>query len=503
MARSANKCMVLVVAGFAAWVGTAAVGQGFPGGISDALGPRFSAPTTPGPLPRGRGARTNIAHWTEVAIDASGLDHTPVAEGDPRIYGEQLGPARASRAVAIVSIAVFEAANAVDRRYRSFVDLPRARPGTSLDAATAQAAHDALVAMFPSQQGDFDAELERNLERIHGRPRELGVALGREAARIVVALRANDGAKHDEPRIGSTFFPQDGAGSWRPDPVSQLPLALGASWSHVKPFVMQSSDQFRVPPPPALASAQYAIAYNEVKALGGDGVATPTIRSSEQTDIGIFWAYDGMPSLCAPPRLYNQIAMQVARQMGTEGVDLARLLALVNTSLADAAIAAWESKYFYQVWRPVTGVREADAGTGPTGPGDANPATAGDASFVPLGAPASNLTGPNFTPPFPAYPSGHAAFGGALFETLRQIYGRDDIAFTFMSDEMNGVTKDHDGNVRPIRPRTFSSLSQAEEENAQSRIYLGIHWAFDKTEGIAQGRRIARHVIAHAFGPVF
>ena len=152
-------------------------------------------------------------------------------------------------------------------------------------------------------------------------------------------------------------------------------------------------------------------------------------------------------------------------------------------------------------WRPVTGIREADRGTGPTGRGDGNPLTEGVATFSPLGAPASNLQGPNFTPPFPAYPSGHAVFGGALFQTLRNFYRTDDIAFTFTSDELNGVTRDNQGNARPLLPRTFASLSQAEEENGQSRIYLGIHWSFDKTEGIAQGRRIANYVFRNAFGP--
>ena len=141
----------------------------------------------------------------------------------------------------------------------------------------------------------------------------------------------------------------------------------------------------------------------------------------------------------------------------------------------------------------------ADPGSGPTGAGDGNPATVGDPSFMPLGAPASNLAGPNFTPPFPAYPSGHAGFGGALFQTLRTFYGTDDIAFTFVSDEFDGVTQDNGGTVRPLLPRSFSSLSEAEEENGQSRIYLGIHWAFDKTEGIAQGRRVADYVFANAF----
>ena len=126
-------------------------------------------------------------------------------------------------------------------------------------------------------------------------------------------------------------------------------------------------------------------------------------------------------------------------------------------------------------------------------------ASAPDPKFTPLGAPASNLTGPNFTPPFPAYPSGHAGFGGALFQMLRNVYGTDRIPFTFVSDEFNGETLDNEGHLRPLMPRRFASLSQAEEENGQSRIYLGIHWAYDKTQGIAQGRRIADYVFQRAF----
>jgi hypothetical protein len=272
-----------------------------------------------------------------------------------------------------------------------------------------------------------------------------------------------------------------------------IPIALGGHWHACKPFVMQTGDQFRAPPPPALNSAEYAAAYNEAKRLGGDGVVTPTERTPEQTFIGTFWAYDGTPSLCAPPRLYNQIALQIADQMNSSDVEVARLLAVVNVAMADAAIAVWESKFFYDFWRPVTAIRNFD---------DGNPATVPDAGFLPLGAPASNLVGPNFTPPFPSYPSGHGGIGGALFGTIRRFYGTDAIAFTFVSDEFNGVTRDNSGNVRPYRPRTFSSLSQAEEENGQSRIYLGIHWRFDKTAAIAQGERVADYVFAHAFAPV-
>ena len=155
----------------------------------------------------------------------------------------------------------------------------------------------------------------------------------------------------------------------------------------------------------------------------------------------------------------------------------------------------------YQVWRPVTGIRESDPGTGPTGAGDGNPRTVGDVNFTPLGAPASNLRGPNFTPPFPAYTSGHATFGAAVFQILRRVFGTDRIRFTFVSDEFNGRTRDNEGRVRPRIPRSFASLSHAEEENGQSRIYLGIHWAFDKTDGIVQGRRVANYVFGHAFLP--
>jgi hypothetical protein len=276
---------------------------------------------------------------------------------------------------------------------------------------------------------------------------------------------------------------------------------LGAHWGEVDTFVLRSADQFRAPVPPAITSAAYAQAYAEAKRLGGDGMTTPTERTAEQTEIGIYWAYDGTPSLCAPPRLYNQIVVHIADLKNSNHIELARLLALANVAMADAGVAIWESKYFYQYWRPVTGIRESDPGTGPSGLGDGNAATIGDVNFTPLGAPASNLAGPNFTPPFPSYPSGHAGFGGALFQVLRRFYGTDHIPFTFVSDEFNGVTRDNEGNVRPLLPRSFSRLSQAEEENGQSRIYLGIHWSFDKTEGIAQGRRVADYVMKNIFAP--
>lgn len=484
--------------------------DGFPGGVWEALGPRFDAAVKSGETPRiratrrGSGTLARLHYWNEIAIDVSGLDHTPVAAGEVRVFGEQFGPGRSSRAMAIVHIAIFEAVNAIAGGYHSYVGLPSERGRVSMDAAIAQAAHDALVALYPSQESSLDELLSEDLSQISGRnsrSEAAGIELGRRAATAILSLRDPDGSQRPEARLGVDFTTSNAPGWWRQDPISQIPLALGAHWGEVTPFVLQSPDQFRMPPPPALSSPEYAAAFEEVKRLGGDGVQTPTLRTDDQTVAGIYWAYDGTPSLCAPPRLYNQIAVAIAEQKGSNAEELAHLLALVNVAMADAGGAIWESKYYYQFWRPVTGIREADEGTGPTGAGDGNPATLGDPSFMPLGAPASNLTGPNFTPPFPAYPSGHAGFGGALFQILRRFYRTDAIAFTFVSDELNGETLDRYGIIRPLMPRTFSSLSEAEEENGQSRIYLGIHWSFDKTEGITQGRQVADWVFDHAFRP--
>jgi hypothetical protein len=405
--------------------------------------------------------------------------------------------------MAIVHIAMFDAVNAIAGGFRSYSGIAPALERTSMGAAVATAAHDTLAALYPSQRERLDEQLLEDLSRVPDRRlRQNGIRLGHRSAAAILALRAGDGSDHDEPRVGIDWQTSELAGHWRQDPISVIPLALGAHWGEVRPFVVESSSQFRAPPPPALDSAEYATAFDEAKRLGGDGDPTLTERTDEQTFIGVYWAYDGTPSLCAPPRLYNQIANEIADQMGTSEVELARLLALVNVAMADAGVTIWESKYYYDLWRPVTGIREADAGSGPSRLGDGNPATAGDPGFSPLGAPASNLSGPNFTPPFPSYPSGHAGFGGALFQMLRRYYATDDIAFTFVSDEFNGVTKGNDGEMRPLAPRTFSSLSQAEEENGQSRIYLGIHWAFDKTAGIAQGRSVANYVYGHAFRPL-
>jgi len=440
-----------------------------------------------------------VAYWNRVAVDASGLDHTPPSNGDMRVWMQQMGPGRASRAMAIVHIAMFDAVNAIERKYTPYcANLPSAPSTASVDAAMAQAAHDTLSAMFTAQVSNFDLRLQNALTAIpSGSARDAGVAIGKAAAACILALRTGDGSEVHDPTLGITWNTTNLPGHWQQDPISQKTTVTGAFWGNVKPFSMLSGSQFRPPPPPPLSSPEYASNFSEAVRLGGDGVQTPTERTAEQEMIGLFWAYDGTPSLCAPPRLYNQMATQIAFFQKLSYLPLLRLLTLLNVAMADSGIGGWEAKMYYDFWRPITAIRNADT--------DGNPLTDKDPSFLPYGTPSGQSTIPNFTPPFPSYPSGHATFGGTLFQTLRNFFGTDNIPFTFISDELNGNTVGYiDGSVgrRPLAPRSYSTLSQAEQENGDSRVYLGIHYPFDKTAGIVQGNSIADWVYSHLFRPL-
>ncbi len=369
----------------------------------------------------------------------------------------------------------------------------------SLDAAVAQAAADTLTSLYPKQKNSFKSLNTAYLNSITDSQgfRARGVSIGKLVANKILAARKKDGSTanltYDEG-----FFP----GEHRQDPLNPNQGFLTPGWGRVKPFGITNVNSFLAPPPPGLDSSEYTAAYFQVQALGGDGSTTPTVRSAEQTEIGLYWSYDGSPGLGVPPRLYNQIARVIALQKNNTETDNARMFALVNMAMADAGICCWNAKYRYGFWRPILGIREANPGTGPSRLGDGNDDTIGDPNWSPLGAPASNRGGNDFTPPFPAYPSGHATFGGALFRTLSNFYGTDRLRFTFVSDELNGVTTDSRGVVRPRSPRTFSRLSDAAVENAESRIYLGIHWIFDATAGLDNGYDIADAVFDTQLRPV-
>jgi uncharacterized membrane protein YgcG len=422
--------------------------------------------------------------WQQIALDTVWRDSTPPGPGDDWVTGQQGGPTRTSRALAIVHIAIYDAIQSIAGEYTTYTQMPTGSQA-SMAAAIAVAAHDTLSSLYPSQKTSFDLALQSDLSANTDPTKAAGISRGAKAAANIIALRTGDGSQVPDPTYAEMNL-ATGPGQWAPDVISESPTALGGYWMNVTPFAIQTASQFRAPPPPAIGSAEYQAAFRDAMNHGGDGVITPTLRTPEQTIEGIFWGYDGAPKIGTPPRLYNLVAMQIAHDQGlsTQPVELSHLLALVNTALADAAIAAWDSKYFYNVWRPINGIR----------------ATIGS-NWTALGAMEDNTTSPDFTPPFPAYVSGHATFGGALFQVLRNVFG--DASFTFVSDEYNGVTVDNQGHVRPYLPRTFSGFTQAERENARSRIYLGVHWQYDADQGVAIGNQVGDFVFYNLFQPTY
>src|SRR5256884_6309034 len=256
-------------------------------GFNEAFGPLFQPAPNVSPLVGPRQGLDLLHRWNVIAINASGLDHTPVAPGENRVFGEQLGPGRSSRAMAIVHVAMFDALDAVVGDYTSYTGTQVGPGPTSLDAAISQAARDTLTAMFPSQTATFDAYLAQDLALVrNAQQRANGIDLGHRAAAAILAMRLNDGSQVPEPRVGVDYFPSDQPGHWRQDPISLIPLALGAHWGECIPFVVTSTTQFRSPPPPDMTSSDYTAAYNEVKNLGG---ATGSQRTEEQTFIATFW----------------------------------------------------------------------------------------------------------------------------------------------------------------------------------------------------------------------
>jgi membrane-associated phospholipid phosphatase len=458
--------------------------------------------------------------WNEIMNDANALDHTPGP-----FAGDQQGPTRNSRAFAMVSIAVFDAVNSFDRKFRAYNNIGRAPAGASKDAAIAYAAHRTLSVLYPRQAVRLNQLLSSDLSSVEASAAAVaaGRVIGLAAANAMINSRINtalpgapatDGADAGEPAFGAGaapgtaggvvaggstvgFFGKINAGNtaapnWTPDPVGLARgVALGSRWGNVRPFVLNRGDQFRIPAPPAPNTARFRTAFNEVRADGASA-DTPGSNTNPQFQfIGNFWGYDGAPLLGTPPRLYNQVAIKVANDQGlTNVVNYARYLALINTVMGDSGIAAWDSKYFYNYWRPVTGVRSAN---------DGDTATVSVPNYKPFGASVVNaLVSEAFTPPFPAYPSGHATFGGALFEAMRS-YFPNNTRFTFVSDEYNGTGVDPKGDPRPFVPVRFRSLQQAQDENGQSRIYNGVHWEYDNTEGQTLGVNIARFTLNNAF----
>jgi membrane-associated phospholipid phosphatase len=385
--------------------------------------------------------------WNQTLLQAIKTERTP--------------PPLAARNMAMVHIAIYDAVNAVHPICQPYGIAVQPPQGTSARAAAASAAHRVLIDLYPKLAPRFQAILHRSLAGIPAGPSKAdGITLGQFVAAKVLASRKRDGSGKKV-----RYIPGSGPGLWKPTPPHFLEPLL-PQWPKVACFAMRNGSQFRPAPPPALTSAAYTAAYREVKVLGAKHSAR---RTPDQTRIAWFWA--DVDGTVTPPGHWNRIAQTVALARGNTLVENARLFALLNITLADAGVLCWDSKYQYHFWRPIHAIRKA----GITG----NLATRPQRNWMPL------IT----TPPFPSYTSGHSTFSGAAAAVLRIYFGTDHVPFTDTSESWRGGT------------RSFSRFSQAAAEAGQSRIYGGIHWQFDNTEGLASGRRLGEYVCRHFLVP--
>ena len=378
-------------------------------------------------------------------------------------------PPLAARNLAMVHAAMYDAVNAVERTHLPYYVDIIAPAGASPVAAAAAAAHRVASSLYrePDELAVFNAALAEALASVPDGPAEaLGIEVGRQVAGAIIAWRSTDGASSRVPYSSGTEL-----GDWQRTFPDYLPPLL-PHWPRVAPFAMASGDQFRPAPPPALESAEYAAAIDEVMALGG---LEGTARTHEQTQIALFWSDGGGTS--TPPGHWNQIAADVSAAQGTTLAENARLFALLNIGLADAGIASWDAKYAYDLWRPIDAIRRGDA--------DANDQTPHDATWTPLLK----------TPPFPTYTSGHSTFSGTADAVLTWFFG-PNVAFATQSDGHTGFSQ-RPLSSEQIVTRSFTSFAQAADEAGRSRIYGGIHFQFDNAAGLAAGRSLGSYVVGN------
>ena len=437
-----------------------------------------------------------IMYWNEVALEANKADFSY----DPPLGPEQGGPTLSSRALAIVHLAMYEAyatasGNPAGLEHYLLAPEPLPPGGVDAAAAVAGAAHATLSALYPRQQSIFDHRLAAS--GFGGMLRaSAGVVFGRKVADRLLSLRSGD------PVSGGPAMVPAGKPNHKADPQPPKEANHGALFGLAKPFASSNALALAAPPYAGGADPDYVKALRQVRYKGIMPELSATVpsaqrRTPDQTMTGVYWGYDGANGLGTPPRLYNQIIRQVVIERGLTVPQQARLFALVNTAMGDAGILAWREKYRYNFWRPVVGIREHGASMGAEAGAVAGSVSADcDSNWLPFGAPRSNRSATtNFTPPFPAYPSGHATFGAAAFGVARHyleglatnnpaaLHPEGADAFFpggFVSDEFNGKTTDSHGVVRPRHLRKFDDgLWAMIIENGLSRVFLGVHWVFD------------------------
>ena len=377
--------------------------------------------------------------WNQAALEA--------------IRKSSMYPETATRILAMVGIAQFDTLAAIEGTAAFLVKQTAAGP-VNTELALARAAHAILHFAFPNQRTSIDAILATATAAVaDGAAKTNALALGAAIGQAVLDIRASDGSANYVDFGGS-----DNIGAWRPTGPT-FEVAEEPQWAELAPFAMDSPDQFLAPPPPDLDSTEYAAALNEVKALG---LATDSTRTTDQSEQAQFWA-DGRGSY-TPPGHWNQIAQQIAVAQGNSLAANVRLFAQLNVAVADTAIAAWNTKFAYALWRPIDAIQNAGE--------DGNAATEQDASWQPL----------LITPPHPEYISGHSSFSNAAAAVLQASFG--NVAFTTTSATLPGVT------------RNYATFQEAADEAGRSRIYGGIHFEFSNAAGAVMGQQVGAATLA-------
>jgi membrane-associated phospholipid phosphatase len=387
--------------------------------------------------------RTNpddvILTWNHIALAAIQRENTP--------------PPAAARVLGMVHTAMYDAVNAIEQKYGVYRVDASAPTGADEIAAAAEAAARVLAAIYPNQQAYFNAALENSLlNGATAAASAAGVAVGDAVAANILAWRQQDGSRNP-----AAYNPSTDIGDWQPD-LPNYDGALLPQWGQVTTFGLNSGSQFRPTSDPSLTSAEYTQAFNETKDYGA---RDSNLRNADQTQSVLFWA-DGNGTY-TPAGHWNDIASTAASLAGKSLLDNARIFAQLNIALADAGIAAWDAKYTYNSWRPITAIRQADK--------DGNSITTADANWLPF------LN----TPPFPEYVSGHSTFSGAASAVLTNAFG-NNFSFNSGSTGLTDIT------------RSFTSFDAAATEAGQSRIYGGIHFQFSNQAGLTLGKQIGNYI---------
>ena len=379
-------------------------------------------------------------------------------------------PLVTTRVTALVGASVFDAVNGIHPVYRPLFVKPNVRGHASQGAAAVQAAYVILSFVYPAQAASLGIKRDASIAAIsatdHARSVEAGVAWGQAVANAILVLRSNDGFAPPPPPfvgvLGIETSPM-AVGVWRPTPLLNA-TGAGPQFATMTPWVLKRPSQFRLPPPNALNTAEYAADYNEVKTIG---TFSGSLRSDDQSELALFWA--GNTAL-----YWNRIAAQISASRGLSLTENAHLFALLNLAMADAGIACWDSKYRYVYWRPITAIRLGDT--------DGNSSTDPDPGWTPW----LDFLPPG-TPAHPEYPSGHSTVSGSAAYTLAAIFG-DNTAISVISE------------VRP-GTRSFPSFTAVVAEIADARVFGGIHFRTSCVRGNALGRSVAAYVLRHTMRP--